>query len=369
MQNVVPLIPWVLLLASCSSPPKPPTVDESQKRPVNSQMAVELQVCRNDLQNTRILAAESGRLAEIDDGHARQPGRAAADHRGDAGAGGQAAAAGEQRLHGALRLREHTGSPYRPTSRRRWSTDAKAAPLVLLRGRTDGSSDAPVESRIARERAAAVRDYLVAAGVDPARIRATYQPAGDHVADNSSARRPRPEPPRRDRGVPRAARRHVGHAARGPALSRCPTPHPREVAMDADNSPVRLPAPTQGGTVEPANRATVAKERFQTPVDTAWRALRAARSLRRSDVPGQQPARTWRPRPISWAARRFVAVAEDGKRTTIAEGRRRVAARAAAPGAARAPARPRAPSATRCPRPPRVVAMPRHRQVHVALGR
>ena len=41
--------------------------------------------------------------------------------------------------------------------------------------------------------------------------------------------------------------------------------------MDTDNSPVRnLPkgaAPTQGGTVEPANRATVAKERFQTPVD------------------------------------------------------------------------------------------------------
>ena len=65
--------------------------------------------------------------------------------------------------------------------------DAKASPLVLLRGRTDGTSDAPAESRIARDRAAAVRDYLVAAGVDPARIRATYQPAGDHVADNASA--------------------------------------------------------------------------------------------------------------------------------------------------------------------------------------
>ena len=32
-----------------------------------------------------------------------------------------------------------------------------------------------------------MRDYLVGAGVDAARIRATYQPAGDHAADNASA--------------------------------------------------------------------------------------------------------------------------------------------------------------------------------------
>ena len=41
--------------------------------------------------------------------------------------------------------------------------------------------------------------------------------------------------------------------------------------MDTDNSPVRNSskgaALVQGGTVEPANRATVAKERFQTPLD------------------------------------------------------------------------------------------------------
>jgi outer membrane protein OmpA-like peptidoglycan-associated protein len=63
---------------------------------------------------------------------------------------------------------------------------ARTAPLVLLRGRTDGVTDSPAESRIARERAVAVRAYLVSAGVDPTRIRATYQPAGDHAADNSS---------------------------------------------------------------------------------------------------------------------------------------------------------------------------------------
>lgn len=185
MYAVAPLIVgFLLLLASCSSPPKPPTVDESQKRPVNSQTAVELQVCRNDLQNTRILAAESGRLAEsttatLANLAARQQIIAAM----------QAPADKPTQANSVFSVRFDFGSTQVAIPADIAAplvADAKAAPLVLLRGRTDGSTDAPVESRIARERAAAVRDYLVAAGVDPARIRATYQPVGDHVADNSS---------------------------------------------------------------------------------------------------------------------------------------------------------------------------------------
>lgn len=182
---LTPLVPWLLLLASCSSPPKPPTVDESQKRPVNSQMAVELQVCRNDLQNTRLLATESGRLAEttaatLANLAARQQIMAAM----------QGPAAQQAQANSVFTVRFEFGSTrvVIPTDiATALIEDAKASPLVLLRGRTDGTSDAPAESRIARERAAAMRDYLVAAGVDPARIRATYQPAGDHVADNTSA--------------------------------------------------------------------------------------------------------------------------------------------------------------------------------------
>lgn len=37
--------------------------------------------------------------------------------------------------------------------------------------------------------------------------------------------------------------------------------------MDADPSSTRQQSPTQGGTVEPANRARIAKELFQTPID------------------------------------------------------------------------------------------------------
>jgi len=185
MRQTIPLIPWLLALASCSSPPKPPTVDETQKRPVNSQMAVELQVCKNDLQNTRLMATESGRVAEttaatLANLAARQQILAAMQ-----GPAGQ-----QPKANSVFTVRFDFGSTrvVIPTDvAATLVEDAKASPLVMLRGRTDGTSDAPAESRIARDRAAAVRDYLLAAGVDPARIRATYQPAGDHVADNASA--------------------------------------------------------------------------------------------------------------------------------------------------------------------------------------
>jgi outer membrane protein OmpA-like peptidoglycan-associated protein len=174
-----------VLLSACSSPPKPPTVDESQKRPANAQMAVDLMVCQNDLQNTRILATESGRLAETT--------RATLAHlaaREQLLAAMQAPSASSPPLANSV----HTVYFAFGSSRVVIPSDlatalvqaAKAAPLVHLRGRTDGSSDAPAESRMAQARANAVRAYLMAAGVDPARIRATHQPSGDHMADNRS---------------------------------------------------------------------------------------------------------------------------------------------------------------------------------------
>jgi outer membrane protein OmpA-like peptidoglycan-associated protein len=186
---LTPFVPWLFALASCSSPPKPPTVEESQKRPVNTQTAIELQICKNELQNTRLLATESGRLAEstaatLANLAARQQILAAMQ-----------APVGPQpresvQANSVFTVRFDFGSTHVVVPAdiaTALIADAKVAPLVLLRGRTDGATDTPAESRIARDRAVAVRDYLVAAGVDPARIRATYQPTGDHVADNASA--------------------------------------------------------------------------------------------------------------------------------------------------------------------------------------
>jgi outer membrane protein OmpA-like peptidoglycan-associated protein len=167
------------LLSACSSPPKPPTVDESQKRPANAQMAIELQVCKNDLQNTRIQANESSRLAETTTATlahmaARQQLMASIQEKAQAN---------------SVRIVHFGFNSTRvsiPTEEASTLVEeAKAAPLVVLRGRTDGTTDSSAESRIAQARANAVRDYLVAAGVNAARIRTTHQPSGDHLADNS----------------------------------------------------------------------------------------------------------------------------------------------------------------------------------------
>lgn len=167
-----------LTLVACSSPPKPPTVDESQKRPANAQMAVELQVCKHDLQNTRILATESSRLAETT---AATLAHMAARQQLLASIQEKAAANSLRIVHFAFNSTQ-VSIPTAEASA--LVEEAKVAPLVLLRGRTDGTADSSAESRIAQARANAVRDYLVASGVDPTRIRTTHQPSGDHLADN-----------------------------------------------------------------------------------------------------------------------------------------------------------------------------------------
>lgn len=190
---LAPALIGILFLAGCASAPKPPTVDPAQRRPANAQTAVDLQVCRNDLQNTRILAVESGRLADTASASllhlsARQQAVAARP-----AAGVRQPLVPDDRpalANVVLAVRFDFGSTrvvIPPDLAAALVREAQAAPLVLLRGRTDSSTDTAADARIARDRANAVRDYLVGAGVNPARIRTTHQPSGDHVADNSSA--------------------------------------------------------------------------------------------------------------------------------------------------------------------------------------
>jgi outer membrane protein OmpA-like peptidoglycan-associated protein len=180
MRTATQLLPALLVLCSCSSPPKPPSVDPSTRRPVNAASAVELQTCKSDLQNTRILASETTRLAEAASATAVRLAQQ------------QVTASGSDRTApGNVVFTVHfafasTEVKVPDPAAAALVEQARKAALVLARGRTDGSVETPAESRIARKRAAAVRAYLVQAGVDPARIRTTYQPVGDPAAENGT---------------------------------------------------------------------------------------------------------------------------------------------------------------------------------------
>lgn len=103
--------------------------------------------------------------------------------------------------------------------------------------------------------------------------------------------------------------------------------------MDADTSPSRRPTSAQGGTVEPANRATVAKERFQTPIDVPGERY----ELRDPFAEVTYRANTF-PEMVAKAdqlgSSRFIALDAEGRRTTVqkVDGEwQRGAQRAAAP--------------------------------------
>ncbi len=86
--------------------------------------------------------------------------------------------------------------------------------------------------------------------------------------------------------------------------------------MDADNSPTRQAAPAQGGSVEPANPTAVAKERVRTLAELAGE---------RYELYDPFAEVTYRLRSYSamvakaqeLGSSRFIAVAEDGKRTMV----------------------------------------------------
>lgn len=180
------LLPWLaclLTLSSCSSPPKPPTVDESRRRPANTAMAVELQSCRSELENTRILATESARSAEA---NVQVVALIAQRQQALARIIEASAAAQRNRLFTVLFAFGSTDVALPDADAARIVDEARSAPLIVVRGRTDGAIESRAESAIARQRADAVEAWLVRAGVDRAHIRTTWQPVGDHAADNET---------------------------------------------------------------------------------------------------------------------------------------------------------------------------------------
>lgn len=173
----VPVDPRIVQLT-----PRAPNIDESRRRPANTRAAIDVQVCSGDLQDARSSLAACLRVTEA----ARTTLSRLAARRNTPSATCASGIGSRSTVHFIVFPFAGSRVNLSPAQGDQLIRAARTAPLILLRGRTDGTADNLADSRIARERAEAVRAYLVAAGIRPAQIRTTWQPVGDFVVDNST---------------------------------------------------------------------------------------------------------------------------------------------------------------------------------------
>ena len=169
-----------LLLTSCSSPPKPPSVDESTRRPVNARAAVDLKACQGDLSRATILVSELTRTGFVTTslntvGPEREAATVSPPRAAAANAAANLVAVVPFGLGSAAMSIEEADAA--ALVRR-----AKDAAVIMIRGRTDATGDSLSETALARRRAEAAGEFLQRAGVSRDKLRLTWQGAGDPVA-------------------------------------------------------------------------------------------------------------------------------------------------------------------------------------------
>jgi outer membrane protein OmpA-like peptidoglycan-associated protein len=176
-----------LALTACSSPPKPPTVDESTKRPVNVKSAVELKSCEGDLSRATILVSEMARAGVVSTALTRSLPLPAAS---------AAIAAEPAHLEAATNvvavIRFGVGSATLTIDARDAAvlvSRANDAALIMIRGRTDAVGDSTLDTALARRRAESAAAFLQQAGVPKDKLRLTWQGFGDPVAGLAASER------------------------------------------------------------------------------------------------------------------------------------------------------------------------------------
>lgn len=170
-----------LVLAGCTSPPQAPSVDDSVRRPVNNGQTLGLQRCTGELEAAKIELAEVLHSAQ----RTATAAKAAAITSAQAcRVSGQA----EKVSMGAPRGNQVFIVPFANASAtwslpdqqgRRLAEAAAGAELIVVRGRTNASSDSLSETDLARRRAASAAAWLVKSGIPIQRVRLQWQGSGD----------------------------------------------------------------------------------------------------------------------------------------------------------------------------------------------
>jgi flagellar motor protein MotB len=167
-----------IAISACSTPPKPPTVDDSTKRPVNVSEAVDLQVCRSELSATKVVLAETVANPSAVHGASSASVTFAPIV--------AAPASAVVRPNRVFVVRFATGSAQFKLANEQAAKlleQAGRARFIVIRGRTDAGTDSLDETHLAQRRAEAAYNYLMhAAKLPPEGLRVSWQGAGDQSA-------------------------------------------------------------------------------------------------------------------------------------------------------------------------------------------
>jgi len=177
-----------LAISACSTPPKPPTVDDSQKRPVNVSEAVNLQMCRSELSAAKVVLAEvtgapqAVQLQPVSPAPAGASVTQIASSESTGRPATTAAAAGGAPNH-VFVVRFATGSAdfiLGAAQQAKLLEQAKAARFIVIRGRTDAATESLDETHLAQRRSQAAYNFLIRAVKLPREsVRVSWQGAGD----------------------------------------------------------------------------------------------------------------------------------------------------------------------------------------------
>ncbi len=158
------------VLSACASPPKPPTVNGTDRTAVNDSETASMLSLRAELAETK------DRVRELE----RRPAAAPAVV--------HPAPPPAPRSETVTFHFPFNSAHFQPTP----AQEAALLPLLAnarrieVRGRTDAERPSAGDERVALKRAQAAMNYLVARGVPATKVSVNYLSGGDHVAENGT---------------------------------------------------------------------------------------------------------------------------------------------------------------------------------------
>lgn len=182
-------------LAGCATPPKPPTVDGSNRQAINDQATAEVLAMRARLAEAREQLDEARKDVE----RARAAMLETHDQLSQRGRKVKPEPARFQRAEESADSPPVNSTVFRyqfgfnsaaltltETQKAELLPKAHNADRIEIRGRTDGQTPSAGDEAIAKARALSARALLVANGVSPQKMAINYVSAGDYITDNYS---------------------------------------------------------------------------------------------------------------------------------------------------------------------------------------